>query len=260
VPAGDFVYGSRDPDELRRTFFLTEPERVASTGAYFIARHEVTWADWLAYLEALGADEREARRPKADDVRVTREPAGGPWRLHIVPGGEGALTAPAGTPITLPARDRRREQRWERWPVTGITPEDAEAYAAWLASTGRLPGARLCREHEWERAARGADERLFPGGDTLAPDDANIDVTYGRQSLAFGPDEVGSHPASTSPFGVEDLAGNVWEYVRAGDGSFAIRGGGYFEGQSSARATNRDAAAPGMRDRVIGFRICADAR
>ena len=76
-----------------------------------------------------------------------------------------------------------------------------------------MPGARLCTELEWERAARGADDRLFPHGDELDADDANFDVTYGRVDSAYGPDVVGSHPASRSPFGVDDLAGNVFELV-----------------------------------------------
>jgi len=57
----------------------------------------------------------------------------------------------------------------------------------------RFRGARLCDEYEWERAARcGADAPpRSPAAAPLAADDANIDVTYGRDPLAFGPDEVG---------------------------------------------------------------------
>src|SRR6185503_7285159 len=98
---------------------------------------------------------------------------------------------------------RQREHDWRRFPVIGISAEDAIAYAAWLARTGRVPGARLCTEVEWERAARGADGRTYPGDHEFAPDDANIDVTHGKNDK--GPDEVGSHPASRSPFGVEDM-------------------------------------------------------
>ena len=49
--------------------------------------------------------------------------------------------------------------------------------------------------------ARGADDREFPGGDFLDPDDANFDETYAREPASMGPDEVGSYPASRSPFG-----------------------------------------------------------
>jgi len=85
-----------------------------------------------------------------------------------------------------------------------VSFDDARAYAAWLSSTGRVAGARLCTDHEWERVARGADGRLYAHGDRIEPDDANIDVTHKRIPLAIGPDEVGTHPRSNSPFGVSD--------------------------------------------------------
>jgi hypothetical protein len=70
-----------------------------------------------------------------------------------------------------------------KFPVSAVSYEDAIAYAAWLDRTRRVVGARLCDDHEWERAARGGDGRVFPTGATLV--DANIDVTYGREPLAF---------------------------------------------------------------------------
>src|SRR5207237_9071692 len=119
-----------------------------------------------------------------------------------------------GEKLRLP-RAERAEQDWLRLPVAGISFLDARAYAEWLSRTARVPGARLCNEMEWERAARGADDREFPGGDALRPTDANFDATYGKQPQAFGPDQVGSHPGSRSPFGVDDMAGNVWEWVES---------------------------------------------
>ena len=74
------------------------------------------------------------------------------------------MTARRGEPLCRPKRSVRRCQDWLRLPVAGIAWEDAQAYVAWLAS-GRVPGARLCAEREWERAARGADGRLYAHGD-----------------------------------------------------------------------------------------------
>src|SRR4029079_10216752 len=121
-------------------------------------------------------------------------------------------------------------QDWLDFPVTGVAPDDVERYLRWLRESGRVPQARLCDEVEGERAARGADDRLYPHGDDLAPDDANFDVTYGRVDSAVGPDAVGAHPASRSPFGLDDLAGNALELVRSSlaPQGFVIRGGGYF--------------------------------
>jgi formylglycine-generating enzyme required for sulfatase activity len=145
-----------------------------------------------------------------------------------------------------------------RFPVSAISWEDAVAYAAWLDRTGQVPGARLCDEHEWERAARGADDREFPHGNQLRPDDANVDETYGRQPLAFGPDEVGSHPASDSPFGVADMAGNAFELVSSVSGTKAIvlRGGSWYLEQIASRSAYRNYAEASLRAVDIGFRIC----
>ncbi len=144
-------------------------------------------------------------------------------------------------------------------PVAAVSYEDVVAFAAWLDRTGRVRGARLCDEYEWERAARGADGRTFPSGATLAPDDANIDVTYGRAPLAFGPDEVGSHPGSRSPVGTDDMAGNVWEWTRSVQTPDApvARGGGWYNNEISARSMNREHGEPTERHPLMGVRLCA---
>jgi eukaryotic-like serine/threonine-protein kinase len=149
-----------------------------------------------------------------------------------------------------------------RFPVAAVSYEDAIAYAAWLDRTGRIPGARLCDEHEWERAARGADARTFPSGAMLSPDDANIDVTYGREPLAFGPDEVGSHPGSRSPIGADDMAGNVWEWTRSVQtpDTPVARGGSWYHGELSSRSMNREVSEPTEHHPLIGVRLCATPR
>src|SRR5262249_4652406 len=136
-----------------------------------------------------------------------------------------------------------------------------QAYVAWLDRSGRVPGARLCDEHEWERAARGADDRLYPHGDVLDPDDANHDATYGRRPLGYGPDEVGAHPASESRVGVHDMAGNVWEWVRSvrDPGEAVIRGGSWYQDPLSCRSANRQMGdSTTLQNIVIGLRVCAD--
>jgi serine/threonine protein kinase/formylglycine-generating enzyme required for sulfatase activity len=261
VAPGRFVTGSGHDDAVRRTFLSAPPLHTSATAGYLIARHEVTFADWMAYLRALPPAEAERRRPAtpgSSQMHVALEHDGERFALTLQPSTT-RYHAREGEPLRYADRQRRAEVRWERLPVAGVSFDDAVAYAGWLAATGRVPGARLCREPEWERAARGADGRNFPGGETLGGDEANIDETYGRRPGGYGPDEVGAHPASDSPFGVADLAGNVWEWVAADDGSAVLRGGGWYHGVASALAMNREPNERSSRHAFAGVRICADA-
>jgi formylglycine-generating enzyme required for sulfatase activity len=122
----------------------------------------------------------------------------------------------------------------------------------------------MCREDEWERAARGADGRIYPHGNALQPEDANYDRTYGRKALAYGLDEVGSHPASDSPFGIQDMAGNAWEMVASWSddrsaGYRVLRGGSYYHSALDAVTANRWMIERGDSDSRVGFRVCAPA-
>jgi len=116
---------------------------------------------------------------------------------------------------------------WENKPVTWVSLEDARAYAKWA-------GKRLPHEWEWQYAAQGTDGRKYPWGSRWN-DSAVPKVDKGRELT--GPDEVTSHVAGASPFGVMDLTGNVWqwtdEFVDEHTRSAVLRGGSYYQPQGA---------------------------
>lgn len=262
VPPGSFLYGSGE-GEAQRSFYEAPPIHRRDTGGFAIAVHEITFAEWIEFLDTLPEKERDQRAPSTAGQgsgrgRIALERVGTDWILRYTPSQVEYVVA-AGKLLVYRERTVRREQDWLRFPVTGMSRPDVEAYAAWLRATDRVPGARLCREDEWERAAKGADDRRFPSGDALAPGDANIDVSYGRKIGGYGADVVGSFPASRSPYGVLDAAGNVFEMTAPlhGEG-IVVRGGAYFFRDATAVSANRTPLPDAIRDPTMGARLCAD--
>ncbi len=153
----------------------------------------------------------------------------------------------------------------ETKPVTWVSLEDARAYAAWAEK--RLPD-----EWEWQYAAQGNDGRLYPWGNSWDP--AAVPLPDKRREPR-GPDAVDAHPKGASPFGVEDLVGNVWqwtdEFWDQHTRAAVLRGGSFYQPQGSVwyfpqayrldqhgklllMAPSKDRAA------TVGFRCVKDAR
>jgi iron(II)-dependent oxidoreductase len=181
VPAGAFWMG-RDgatPDEApRHRVYVTD---------FWIDRHKVTNAEFATFLDARGwvSAERERRYDVDDgDARIHRVPAGPP--PHPKDGQPARWVADAG---------------FEHHPVAAVSWFGARDYCEWK-------GRRLPTEAEWEKAARGVDERLYPWGDEAPGADRAV---FGRGYNATLP--TGGRPAGASPYGVEDLLGNLREWT-----------------------------------------------
>ncbi|MCA9690104.1 MAG: protein kinase [Nannocystaceae bacterium] len=263
VPAGRFLYGSRSAEELRRGMLNAVPIHPVELDAYLIARHETTYGQWIEFLESLPPEERARRAPNIEGnpfqkgLRLERLEDGA-WQFTLV--ADPPKVARVGEPIVYAERTRNKSHDWTRLPVGGVRWDDVLAFTAWLDRTGRVPNARPCSEYEWVRAARGADRRTYPAGDRLLAEDANFDETYGQSALTMGPDEVGAHPRSRSPFGVDDLVGNNWEWLVSSQvrGQVAIRGGGYDRLRLYTRIDSREGVPlSDFADGPIGFRVCA---
>jgi formylglycine-generating enzyme required for sulfatase activity len=258
IAPGWFLYGSAADEETRRKFLSTVPLHPRRTAGFLIARTEVTFGDWVAYVDAQPEAERGKLVPDiatklGGGAKLEHTTAG--WRLTLVPSVQ-TYAAGWNEPIRYVGRDRHAVQDWRKMPVLGISAVDAIGYAAWLARTGRVPGARLCSEIEWERAARGADGRSTPTGRVIEGDDANIDTTYQRELM--GPDEVAAHPASVGPYGLFDTAGNAFEWTRGERaGSYVVRGGSYYHDRKTADLSNRNETSGAIRDSTSGTRLCA---
>ena len=253
VPAGEFTMGSTDSDSQAESD--EKPQHKVTLDGFWIDRTEVTNAQYRKFVDA-GVYSKQEYWTEAgwawkESNKVTQSNCWGNSHFN------------------------QAEQ-----PIVCVSWYEASAYAHWV-------GGRLPTEAEWEKAARGSSTSsgnvwLYPWGNTwdgmrvnfcdqqceYSWKDANVNDGYGTTA------PVGSYANGVSPYGVLDLAGNVWEWVSSKYGNYpyrsddgredqsstevrVLRGGSWNNGAGHVRSADRYRLGPDNRNGSIGFRVAS---
>ncbi len=145
-------------------------------------------------------------------------------------------------------------------PVIGVSFEDARRFAAWLsAQLGVVK--RLPTEDEWEKAARGGRDAIYPWGDESPADGARANYSGNGRFKATSP--VGSFEAGRNAYGLFDMAGNVWQWTSTPSGPGAsnkiAKGGSWMDGPADLRISVRRDVDPSKGYVDVGFRLVREA-
>jgi formylglycine-generating enzyme required for sulfatase activity/tRNA A-37 threonylcarbamoyl transferase component Bud32 len=244
IPAGEFLMGSDDPEVKD----ACHPQHPVELGPYCIGRRPVTHADYQRFIDN-NPDHPVPHSPMHFAQRYNWDRESGTFPRDL-----------AGHPVVL------------------VTWHDAVAYCRWLSEvSGYL--CRLPSEAEWEKAARWdpatGTARRYPWGDQFDEERCNVDA-HGALRLTSSP--VGRYePEGNSPYGLVDMAGNVWEWTGSlyrpypydasdgredsnADDKRVVRGGAYDEASLLARSAWRNGVRPDLRTANTGFRLVCDAR
>ena len=238
LPGGKFVMGDSDgePDEAPKTA-IVEPFRLMPL--------EVTRGQFAAFVAASG-HQTDPERSGFGYVWTDRwrRVAGADWRHPF---------GPESSNAALPDH-----------PVVQVSARDAAAFCA-------HHGWRLPSEEEWEFAARGTDRRRYPWGNAPPEEGQRRRANFGTVACCAADASdgfrqtapVGSFPDGASPFGVLDLAGNVWEWTSSlfpdRPEQIVLRGGGWGNNPYCLRTSYRHGNPPDIGLDMVGFRCASDA-
>ncbi len=220
-----------------------EKPKLVEVSDFEIMRFEVTNRDFKVFVQATGYITDTTRNGQAY-VWTQR------WRKDST----ASYLHPHGEESSITQLDDH--------PVVQVSARDAQTYCMYH-------GARLPTEAEWEFAASGSDMRRYPWGN-IPPNqkDKESHANYGTDACCAAEDAdgftftapVGSYPRGQSPFGVHDMAGNVWEWTSTpfpgSTSESVIRGGGWGNNPYCLRTSYRHGNPPDIGLNMVGFR-CA---
>lgn len=255
IPAGPFMMGS-DKRRDGQAYDYESPQHEVSLPGYYLARWPVTVAQFTAFVRDSG-----------------HEPANSDYLKGIV-----------DHPVVYVTwRDAMAYCRWlnewlrklapERLAMADLLPESECRF--WRGLADRSLGIGLPSEAEWEKAARGDDGRIYPWGNELDPNRANYSGTVSNTTST-----VGCFLGGVSPYGCEEMSGNVWEWTRSLYGDYpyppegperqdredlnapddvprVLRGGAFNLNAWLARCAVRSYDGPVSRNVNHGFRVVA---
>lgn len=248
IPPGPFIAGS-DAAEREAGYRLDEAayghtvtrdrgwyDRERGRGSveldgYFITRNLITNRQYAEFVEATYHPVPEVDKETWDGYRL----------IH-----------PYKRTLAYQWLDGEPEEGRGDHPVVLISHADALAYAGWLSEATGLSWT-LPTELQWEKAARGTDGRRFPWGDQFEPGLLNS-----HDVGPFATMPVGSFPDGASPYGVLDMAGQVfeWTFTEARPGRYLVKGGSWDDrGCGVCRAAARHSRPADLKHILIGFRL-----
>jgi formylglycine-generating enzyme required for sulfatase activity len=233
-----------DPQKDKGSYDDEQPQHTLYLPDYYLAKTPVTNAQYAAFMQATGHDELEH------------------WKGIL------GIFRKGGKP------PRGKEEH----PVVHVSWYDAVGYCRWLAKTTGKPYL-LPSEAEWEKGARSGDGHIYPWGNRWDAERCNT-----SEGGKGGTTPVGAYLQGASPYGLLDMAGNVWEWTRSlwgenrekllfeylydpADGREnldapasicrVLRGGSWSYSQWFARCAYRFRHSPLYRDLSFGFRVAA---
>ncbi len=259
IPEGNFTMGVtvKEREDRQRLYASNEvtgvPLKKVFLDSYYIDKIPVTNEQYKKFVEITG---------------------------HPKPKGQVTLYAEAGGAGAIRTKVINNFQPWNHpefnkplQPVVCVDWEDAKAYADWA-------GKRLPTEAQWEKAARGPNSRTYPWGEKFEADEdlcnwwiAFPGMTYGLQYGYKYTTNVNMFTKGASPYGVLDMAGNVWEWTNdwytglLGSEKTAknptgpnigrnkvVRGGSWVDMPRFMITTVRSSSKPNTKNALTGFR------